>query len=73
MRRARTLLSTILAAFGVLLFVHAASADDFFAGKTITISTYDAPGGNYSIEMQAMAQGGEIVATRRLAFPVSRR
>jgi tripartite-type tricarboxylate transporter receptor subunit TctC len=56
MRRARTLLSTILAAFGVLLFVHAAGADDFFAGKTITISTYDAPGGNYSVYVQLLTR-----------------
>lgn len=32
----------------------------------------DAPVGNYSVEMQAVAQAGEVLASRRMAFPVHR-
>ena len=40
---------------GALAFVSPAAAADFFAGKTISISTHAAPGGGYDTYLRAFA------------------
>src|ERR1700757_3632597 len=55
--RSRTYISTTLAV--ALLGAASAGAQspgDFFAGKTITISTYGAPGDSYDVYMRLLAR-----------------
>src|SRR5438067_13064629 len=52
----RTLVTTIATLAMAGAPVHPAPAADFFAGKTITISTYGAPGDSYDVYMRLLAR-----------------
>jgi len=54
LRRTRTV--TVVAGALTLLASHPADAADFYAGKTITISTYGAPGDSYDAYMRLLAR-----------------
>src|SRR5437879_1021393 len=54
-RRAITGRTIVALAAGVVA-MHSATAADFFAGKTITISTYGAPGDSYDVYMRLLSR-----------------
>src|SRR5262249_7520021 len=54
LRRTRAVI--VVAGAFTLPATHPADAADFFAGKTITISTYGAPGDSYDAYMRLLAQ-----------------
>ena len=45
-----------LVAIGVAIWSAGARAEDFFAGKTITLTTHSAPGGQYDAYSRLMAR-----------------
>src|SRR5262245_29347040 len=54
LRRTRAVI--VVAGALTLLAAHRADAADFYAGKTITISTYGAPGDSYDAYMRLLAR-----------------
>ena len=54
MKRVKQFIGFSSALCGALFFVRTAAADHFFAGKTITVSTYDLPGEGYSVYVQLL-------------------
>ncbi len=49
-------MKTLLTFAALALLAPAAAAQDFYAGKTISISTFTPPGGNYDLLMRLLAQ-----------------
>ena len=48
--------ATAVAILTAAIPCHAARADDFFAGKTITMSTHSEPGGGYEVYLRLLSQ-----------------
>src|SRR5262249_29064987 len=69
-RRARNI--TLWMAAAVLPFAGSAAAQDFYAGKTITISTFTAPGGAYDAYIRLLSRHmGKHIPGRPLMIAVN--
>jgi tripartite-type tricarboxylate transporter receptor subunit TctC len=68
----RSVADVVVAAALWMFPVVAVAADDFFAGKTITISTFTSPGGSYDTYARLLARHiGRFIAGRPTVIVVN--